>query len=316
MWHTKNETGNFTFEKATASNDNKYTDGTLSNKDFNLSIGSYKFLAVYNVGGNTNFDYFDEKTTAKSWEEILGDAKISRTGENSENLDVNEIFAFSSEKESNLSDAEGKVSVSIELDRVNSRIDVLVKKIKKGENNDETEIGYENSDVLGGAEYIRSITTTTKATNVWDFYSSATISGSEYKFVDGNNNIIVGTNNNEGFSTPEINAGFINTKLSPENIKKGTCYYKGAYVLPFSSKDIKHNVDLTFLGGTDEKIRNIKVENVPAQKNHISLITVKLITEKDEDDSDDKENIFNPNVQFTVTIDNLWAGVDNTDVEI
>lgn len=52
----------------------------------------------------------------------------------------------------------------------------------------------------------------------------------------------------------------------------------------------------------------------------MKLITLKkpgtIDPEEGGDDGDDGENIFNPNVQYTITISEEWAGVDNTDVEI
>lgn len=329
--YKQTENGTYSFEKATDSSSNTYDkdNGTLSNKDFNLSVGTYRFLAIYNAGGNTTFSYNQE--SEQTWDEILSSAQIAR---NDQNLDVNEIFAFESETDENLSNQGGKVNIPMTLDRVNSRIDVIVKKIYKDENEEDVEVGYEpGNDVLGGAVSIESVRTIADVTTTnWTFGGVATISSSPstYSFTDtDNSHIIVGTSDK---ITPSITADKINV-IDGAMIKRGTCYYQGAYVLPFignstsdgaSTSAESSNVTLVFTNKQNQE-RTIIVPDVPAQENHISLITVKLITlkkpdttdpDKGGDGGDDNENIFNPNVQYTITISEEWAGVDNTDVEI
>lgn len=327
--YKQTENGAYSFEKATDSSSNTFDkdNETLSNENFNLPVGTYRFLAIYNVGGNTTFSY--NQGSEKNWSDILSSAQIFR---NDQNLDVNEIFAFESVKDENLSNQGGKVNISMELNRVNSRIDVIVKKIYKGEGGD-VEVGYEpGHDVLGGADNIASVKTATDVTTTnWTFSSVATTSSSVlYGFTDTEKqHIIVGTSNK---ITPSITADNINV-IDEQMIKCGTCYYQGAYVLPFvgnstsdgvSTSAESSNVTLVFTNKQNQE-RTIIVPDVPAQENHISLITVKLITLKEPDTTDpdkggdggdDNENIFNPNVQYTITISEEWAGVDNTDVEI
>lgn len=323
--YKQTENGTYSFEKATDSSSNTFDkdNETLSNENFNLPVGTYRFLAIYNVGGNTTFRY--NQGSEKNWSDILSSAQIFR---NDQNLDVNEIFAFESVKDENLSSQGGKVNISMELNRVNSRIDVIVKKIYKGEDG-EVEVGYKpGHDVLGGADNIASVKTATDVTTTnWTFSSVATTSSSVfYGFTDTEKqHIIVGTSNK---ITPPITADNINV-IDEQMIKRGTCYYQGAYVLPFIENSISDGgtatstesstVTLVFTNGQNQE-RTIIVPDVPAKENHISLITVKLITLKDPgeggDDGDDGENIFNPNVQYTITISEEWAGVDNTDVEI
>lgn len=320
------EDGKYVFQEATNPELNSLTTGSdgkvLTNEEFNIPVGSYKFLAVYNVDGNTDFTYYSDKEVATEWENILADAKISRTqGDN--NLDVNEIFAFDSENPVNLSEEKSKVNIPIVMDRVNSRIDVIVKKIYKDDTDGdvkEVEVGYKDGDVLGGVQNINMVTTQTEATKVWGLGKSAEISTEKYYYNDaGTGNIMVGTKDGE---TGNIDDMLVNNGLTQEDVNKGTCYYKGAYVLPFgTTNETKRDVTIAFKRTVDdeESIRNIDVKGVAAQENYISLITVKLITLKEPDgggDGDDKEDIFNPNVQYTVTIDNVWAGVNNTDVEI
>lgn len=327
--YKQTENGAYSFEKATDSSSNTFDkdNETLSNENFNLPVGTYRFLAIYNVGGNTTFSY--NQGSEKNWSDILSSARIFR---NDQNLDVNEIFAFESVKDENLSNQGGKVNISMELNRVNSRIDVIVKKIYKGEGGD-VEVGYKpGHDVLGGADNIASVKTITDVTTTnWTFSSVATTSPSVYGFTDTEKqHIIVGTSNK---ITPSITADNINV-IDEQKIKCGTCYYQGAYVLPFIGNSISDGgtatstesstVTLVFTNGQNQE-RTIIVPAVPAKENHISLITVKLITlkkpetidpEKGGDGGDDEENIFNPNVQYTITISEEWAEVDNTDVEI
>lgn len=327
--YKQTENGAYSFEKATDSSSNTFDkdNETLSNENFNLPVGTYRFLAIYNVGGNTTFSY--NQGSEKNWSDILSSAQIFR---NDQNLDVNEIFAFESVKDENLSNQGGKVNISMELNRVNSRIDVIVKKIYKGEGGD-VEVGYKpGHDVLGGAANIASVKTITDVTTTnWTFSSVATTSPSVYGFTDTEKqHIIVGTSNK---ITPSITADNINV-IDEQMIKCGTCYYQGAYVLPFIGNSISDGgtatstesstVTLVFTNGQNQE-RTIKVPDVSAKENHISLITVKLITlkkpetidpDKGGDGGDDEENIFNPNVQYTITISEEWAGVDNTDVEI
>lgn len=327
--YKQTENGAYSFEKATDSSSNTFDkdNKTLSNENFNLPVGTYRFLAIYNVGGNTTFSY--NQGSEKNWSDILSSAQIFR---NDQNLDVNEIFAFESVKDENLSNQGGKVNISMELNRVNSRIDVIVKKIYKGEGGD-VEVGYKSGhDVLGGADNIASVKTITDVTTTnWTFSSVATTSPSVYGFTDTEKqHIIVGTSNK---ITPSITADNINV-IDEQMIKCGTCYYQGAYVLPFIGNSISDGgtatstesstVTLVFTNGQNQE-RTIIVPDVPAKENHISLITVKLITlkkpetidpEKGGDGGDDEENIFNPNVQYTITISEEWAEVDNTDVEI
>lgn len=324
--YKQTENGAYSFEKATDSSSNTFDkdNKTLSNEKFNLPVGTYRFLAIYNVGGNTTFSY--NQGSEKNWSDILSSARIFR---NDQNLDVNEIFAFESVKDENLSNQGGKVNISMELNRVNSRIDVIVKKIYKGEGGD-VEVGYKpGHDVLGGAANIASVKTITDVTTTnWTFSSVATTSPSVYGFTDTEKqHIIVGTSNK---ITPSITADNINV-IDEQMIKCGTCYYQGAYVLPFIGNSISDGgtaesstVTLVFTNGQNQE-RTIIVPDVPAKENHISLITVKLITlkkpgtidpDKGGDGGDDEENIFNPNVQYTITISEEWAGVDDTDVEI
>lgn len=330
--YKQTENGTYSFEKATDSSSNTFDkdNETLSNEKFNLPVGTYRFLAIYNVGGNTTFSY--NQGSEKNWSDILSSAQIFRNDQN-QNLDVNEIFAFESVKDENLSNQGGKVNISMELNRVNSRIDVIVKKIYKGEGGD-VEVGYKSGhDVLGGADNIASVKTITDVTTTnWTFSSVATTSSSVfYGFTDTEKqHIIVGTSNK---ITPSITADNINV-IDEQMIKCGTCYYQGAYVLPFIGNSISDGgtatsaelstVTLVFTNGQNQE-RTIIVPDVPAKENHISLITVKLITlkkpetidpEKGGDGGDDEENIFNPNVQYTITISEEWAEVDNTDVEI
>lgn len=327
--------GNYTFKAVTESESNviQTTESgegfELSNKDFLLPIGSYRFLVLYNVGDNTEFDYYKDEA-AKSWDEILGQAKISRTTTDAQ-LDVNEIFAYSSVEDVNLSEQTGKINVEVELDRINSRIDVLVKKIYKYKDDDgkehETEVGYSvGTDVLGGASNIQSVTTEVdKYVNSWSLSKVSTYSTADIEFDDSNNgNITVGISDDP---TGDIDADFVNNDDIASLIKKGSCYYKGAYILPFVGSGVANvpsdipNLSITFkqkavAGG---KTRTINVQNVKAQENYISLITVKLITTKDPGDGgdgDDGENIFNPSVEYTITIDKLWGGVHDTPVEI
>ena len=327
--------GNYTFKAVTESESNviqttESGDGfELSNKDFLLPIGSYRFLVLYNVGGNTEFTYYTEEA-AKPWNDILGQAKISRTTTDAQ-LDVNEIFAYSSVEDVNLSEQTGKINVEVELDRINSRIDVLVKKIYKYKDDDgkdqETEVGYGGgTDVLGGASNIQSVTTeVNKYVNSWSLSKVSTNSTADIKFDDSNNaNITVGTSDDP---TGDINADFVNNDDIASLIKKGSCYYKGAYILPFVGSGVTDvpsditNLSITFKQKDDAggMTRTINVEDVKAQENYISLITVRLITTKEPDDGgdgDDGENIFNPSVEYTITIDKLWGGVHDTPVEI
>lgn len=320
------EDGKYVFQEATDPDFNSLdvsgSGKVLTNKEFNIPVGSYKFLALYNVGDNTNFTYYNNKDVSTEWDNILAEAKISRTLDDT-NLDVNEIFAFDSENPVNLSDEKGKVNIPITLDRVNSRIDVIVKKIYKdttGTDVEEIEVGYKDGDVLGGAENISMVTTQTEATKVWGLDKTADISTDKFTFNDSRTDqIIVGNKDGE---TGDITNKLVNNTLAQEDINKGTCYYKGAYVLPFgTTNETKRDVTISFKRtvNDEENIRNIDAKDVTAQENYISLITVKLITLKEPDgngDGDDKEDIFNPNVQYTVTINNVWTGVNNTDVEI
>lgn len=325
--------GNYTFKAVTKSESNviqtsESGDGfELSNKDFLLPIGSYRFLVLYNVGGNTEFTYYTEEA-AKPWNDILGQAKISRTTADAQ-LDVNEIFAYSSGEDVNLSEQTGKINVEVELDRINSRIDVLVKKIYKDDTDagQETEVGYSvGTDILGGASNIESVTTEVdKYVNSWSLSKVSSYSSSNIKFGDSNNdNITVGISDEP---TKEVNADFVNKDDIASLIKKGSCYYKGAYILPFVGSGVADvpsdipNLSITFKQKDDAggRTRTIKVQNVKAQENYISLITVRLITTKepgDGGDGDDGENIFNPSVEYTITIDKLWGGVHDTPVEI
>ena len=53
--YKQTENGTYSFEKATDSSSNTFDkdNETLSNENFNLPVGTYRFLAIYNVGGNT-----------------------------------------------------------------------------------------------------------------------------------------------------------------------------------------------------------------------------------------------------------------------
>lgn len=305
----------------------------LSNKDFNLEVGAYRFLALYfntDIEDVVTFEYYGEsadENELKEWNSVLASGKIVRNV-NNQDLNVGEIFAFSSDVDVNLSAEKGKVQVPIELNRVNSRIDLLVKKVYRNDDGTEEEVGYSTSDVLGGATDINSIETkVATCVSGWGFDKQSVVDiDKEYSFLDNDNSsIIVGVSENP---TVDLVNGVENDKhiinsVSSDKLMKGSCYYKGAYILPFVATDASvsssgMDVTVLFKQATTDLDRNIFVQNVKARENCVSLITMKLITKKDPDvdGGDDEENIFNPNVQFSVTINTVWAGVDNTDIDI
>lgn len=317
---------NYQFVKKTSTDIAADDDNTLSWKDpqFKLEIGVYRFVAFYNVGGDLEVEYPGDDVAA-AWNDILSQILIKRTGTGS--LDVNEVFAS---KESDMEDVDlvaaqenSEVVVPITLDRVNSRIDFRFRKLNATDDNEQ---GYgDDKTILGDKDAFTGITTEAKSVPQWTWGSTAVaLAGDVLTFAtQGTDNITFGNGDITNFPEKEDDR-LLMDNVPADRIMKGAAYYRGAYILPFANGDEANKLDLNVTLSAGNQTRKLVAEKVPAQKNVVTVVSfnyrASMTVDPDDPNSpdpDDDENVFTPSINYNITIETQWNGVDlSTNVDI
>lgn len=317
---------NYQFVKETSTDIAADDDNTLSWKDpkFKLEIGVYRFVAFYNVGGDLELEYPGDDVAA-AWNDILSQILIKRTGTGS--LDVNEVFAS---KESDMEDVDlvaaqenSEVVVPITLDRVNSRIDFRFRKLNATDDNEQ---GYgDDKTILGDKDAFTGITTEAKSVPQWTWGSTAVaLAGDVLTFAtQGTDNITFGNGDITNFPEKEDDR-LLMDNVPADRIMKGAAYYRGAYILPFANGDEANKLDLNVTLSAGNQTRKLVAKKVPAQKNVVTVVSFNYRAsmdvkpdDPDSPDPDDDENVFTPSINYNITIETQWNGVDlSTNVDI
>lgn len=322
--YQKQADGNYAYAKSvTATVTANGNEIQYSNSEFKLEIGTYRFLSIYNVGNDFTLDYLKDDSAVKTWQEILDAVKISNASE-SKSLNINEIFAGGSldnnegnnsdmnvAEDINLSESQGEntVNVSISLSRVNSRIDLRF--LKFSPSDDGNEQAYEGEEnIFGETGNLVSITTSAKSAISWSWGAgSQSIAGEDLTYTtNGYAGVTIGTLT-EGSTDFPTEGDAQNMDAIPANrILKGGAYYKGAYILPFTTTDkTTMKLTVTLVGNEGKQKRVLEADGVKAEKNKVTVVTFKYRASSDE--PNDNENLFNPTIKYDVTIDTQWNGV-------
>lgn len=295
-----------------------------------IPVGIYKFIAFYNLDTD-NRDRIDEAIKKLQenleWSAILQKIVIEHQANNADGNvtteDMNEIFYTAEDKETPISSGteEGKndININLELKRLTSRIDV---KFIKVATNKMTEVPYDGETCIFGAKgdlqslelnlsgsaksYVLSGTngddTTIACNKLYDVLASLLNYG----------NATTADVMNPDFSpfpkdVSDINAEDMIDRLG-KGISNGGAYFMGSYLLPISTK-LSGTITLN---GNDGAKRTLKVEKIESKKNFVTVITIKLQSSTDPGDKGDPdENLFNPKVKFTVTVDYKYEGINN-----
>lgn len=328
---------NYVFAKA-ASATSQATDNRISwsSPTFKLEIGTYRFLAFYNLSATLQLAY-SQDTAEKTWDEVLEAVKITNTDQT--NLDINEIFAGGSrdsneENNSSMriaedidlseSQSENSVSVTLNLSRVNSRIDMRFLKFSptSAEGGSDTEQAYtsDNMNIFGATGNLVSISTTTRPASSWTWGTAiAGAFSSDLTFTTPQlGNVTLGTGSATDFPDQEGDQALMDA-VPAGRIAKGAAYYKGAYILPFAAADATSSLNLTVkltgkgddgsedASGSLAQERILTVSGVKAEENKVTVVTFKYRASSDS--PNDEENVFTPSIKYTVTIQTQWNGI-------
>lgn len=294
-----------------------------------IPVGIYKFIAFYNLdtANREQITTTIEGLKDLEWSAILQKIVIEHQANNADDNvtteDMNEIFYTAEDKETSISSGteEGKndININLELKRLTSRIDVKFIKVAtvKG-----IEVPYDDETCIFGAKGdLQSL-----ELNLSGSAKSYVLSGTNgddttiacnklYKFLASllnYGNATTADVMNPDFSpfpkdVSDINAEDMIDRLG-KGISNGGAYFMGSYLLPISTK---LSGTITLNGNVGAK-RTLKVENIESKKNFVTVITIKLQSSTDPGDKGDPgENLFNPKVKFTVTVDYKYEGINN-----
>lgn len=330
--YRKQADGNYAYAKSvTATVTANGNEIQYSNSEFKLEIGTYRFLSIYNVGNDFTLDYLKDDSAVKTWQEILDAVKISNASE-SKSLNINEIFAGGSldNNEGNNSDmnvaedidlsesqGENTVNVSISLSRVNSRIDLRFLKFSPSDDGNEQAYGN-GMNIFGKDGNLKSITTSAKSAISWSWGAGPqSIAEDDLKYTTNDYaGVTIGTLTEGSTDFPTEGDAQNMDAIPAGRILKGAAYYKGAYILPFTTADkTTMKLTITLVGNEGKQKRVLEADGVKAEKNKVTVVTFKYRASSDF--PDDKENLFNPTIKYDVTIDTQWNGfIDGPSVDI
>lgn len=283
-----------------------------------LPVGVYRFVAFYNIGNQMQLSCPEN---ANSWDELV--EQITLSSLEASPLDVNEVFVTSKDcsevNVAEVSEGNNTITVSLQLKRVNARIDVLVKKVNKNG----VEQPYAKGNVFG-EEPLAQIVTTATAVGKWS-WDHHQIGESKKSYTDTKlaDNICIGVS-----AAPTVKSEVYkdNNKndIDENKIMKGSAYYKGVYVLPFvNGNTTLDEVNIKLVSESKDAdnapvSRTLKATNVKAMQNYVTLITFNIQTDLDDGETpDDSVNVFTPNIQYNIQVDTNWEGVDyHGDIEI
>lgn len=329
---------NYVFAKsATASISAAGNQISWSSPTFKLEIGTYRFLAFYNLNDKLTLAYTQEATSGTAWNDVLEAVKITNTEASS--LDINEIFAGGSRDADSGNDASlnvaedidlsetqsgNTVNVDLTLSRVNSRIDLRFLKYSPSatDGGNDTEQAYTNPDknIFGDADNLISISTTARPATSWTWGTAvASAASSDLTYTTSQlDKVTLGTGTATDFPDLENDQALMDN-IPADRIAQGAAYYQGAYILPFAGSDatskLNLSVVLTGKGETDgsetqaanRQERILNASGVSAQENKVTIVTFKYRASGNTPNDD--ENVFTPGIKYTVTIQTQWNGI-------
>lgn len=278
--------GNFVFQNSTeimsdnsVITQNEEGKWVWKNEKFFLPIGEYRLMVVYSENpAALKLDY-PKDANSYTWDELteLVNIRVQKDAK----LNVGEVFANDPDNEVFVNGMQGNIGVRLE--RVSTRLDFRFIKIdaETGEEQD-----YTTNNIFGGT--LASVQLEANVPSFWGWYSDV--------------------QDNRFMSWTDLNVdGSENSNVSIDD--KGFAYYEGAYILPFADENVKLDnleIELTSQNYNGKKVK-YRIEDVPARKNHISLVTVRLLAEGEKDDN---ENIFteetNLNTDVDVSVMDRW----------
>lgn len=271
--------GNFVFQNSTEiMSDNSVITQTedgkwvWKNENFFLPIGEYRLMVVYTENPDALKLDYPKDSNSYTWDELteLVNIRVQREAQ----LNAGEVFANDPDNEVFVNGMQGNIGVKLE--RVSTRLDFKFIKIdaETGEEQD-----YTTNNIFGGS--LSSVLLEANVPSFWGWYSDV--------------------QDNRFMSWTDLNVdGSENSNVTIDD--KGFAYYQGAYILPFADENIKIDnleIELTSQNYNGKKVR-YRIEDVPARKNHISLVTVRLIAEGEKDD---EENIFTEETDLSTDVD-------------
>lgn len=315
----------------------KYEGDLWSSSTSRLSVGTYRFLCFYNVGSTLEFptDETLKSLGSTSWDALK---KAMVLTHKVADTDVDEFFC-----EENKDGSEVQImgipgnSVVVkfnELRRVTARIDVKFVKLTADKTQEITYSG--TNTIFGTSDNLKGITLGVEG--LAKQYSigkevNNTQWGTAQSFAYANDKInkLVTIGESHAKSTFPHTSGtdldMDDTDAMKKGIVKGGAYFRGAYVLPFADETELTKVLITLSDKMNPAARNITATaKLKVSRNYVTLITVSLLSNRqpgggsggvvEGTGEDDQEHLFNPNVPFEVTINKLFAGIHNSDVEV
>lgn len=318
----KKETdGTYSFEKEISDSKATYAASAWKSDKALLSVGTYRFLCFYNLPATGRpADAILAAMKGMTWANILDGIVIEHLSAGS-NTDVDEFFSGESTGDILISDNNITVVIEEKLKRVVSRIDVKFVKITVDKSK---EVSYgDGNDIFGASGDLKNIALNVKgaakkfgmgATKLSDVWATDL----NFNYASPLDFVVFGTSPKTS-TFPNSNGSDVNNKEAmAKGIIKGGAYFRGAYILPFmKDKETLKEIKIELTDANDAKRTIVAATELFVQKNFVTLVTVKLqSTTATEGPGDDKEHLFNPKVKFTVTVDNLFGGVTNSDVVV
>lgn len=315
----------------------KYEGDLWSSSTSRLSVGTYRFLCFYNVGSTLEFptDETLKSLGSTSWDALK---KAMVLTHKVADTDVDEFFC-----EENKDGSEVQImgipgnSVVVkfnELRRVTARIDVKFVKLTADK---KQEITYSGTNtIFGTSDNLTGITLgvegLAKQYSIGKEVNDTKWDAPQlFAYANDKINKLVTIGESLQKSTfPTYTSGtdldMDDTDAMKEGIVKGGAYFRGAYVLPFADDTALTKVLITLSDKVNPAARNITATaNLKVSRNYVTLITVLLLSNRqpgggsgvvEGTGEDDQEHLFNPNVPFEVTINKLFAGIHNSEVEV
>lgn len=291
-----------------------------------IPVGIYKFIAFYNLdtANREQITTTIEGLKDLEWSAILQEIVIKHQADNNVTTeDMNEIFYTAEDKETSISSGteEGKndININLELKRLTSRIDVKFIKVATDK---VTEVPYDGETCIFGAKGDLQSLELNLSGSAKSYVLSGTNDNTTTIACNKLYDVLTSLLNYGKATTAEVtNPAFSPfpkdvTDINAENmidclekgISNGGAYFMGSYLLPISTK-LSGTITLN---GNDGAKRTLKVENIESKKNFVTVITIKLQSSTAPGgDGDPGENLFNPKVKFTVTVDYKYEGINN-----
>lgn len=324
--YTKNNFSIYAFKKAVGGSDYvyaktinlanmTYTGNKLTGTDL-LSIGTYKFLAVYgaNQTGVLKIPTWkDKKLTDSFVMEYTGTGALSEVFVQKEA----DVAPDSKSYELGLTSATNP-TVKATLTRAVSRVDVMFFKGKK-ENGAYTELAYSaGKDAFGGEDLEKLELRYTGLNKQMDFYGNlvgtakipATIDLGTYANLGALDKIVTIGN---GTATTVGGADYKKyDNIEKADLINGAAHVFGNYVIPNATADKTAGLEI-YIKPKEGEARTITLtEKLPMERNKVTLVKIYVL----DNGGPEEPNVFTTNVKFEVEIITAWDGSNEVTGEI